>query len=466
MKEKKVLGGREKVKVAVVQAVPVFMDKERTMAKACDLIREAGRNGAELIVFPETFIPGYPAIYTGGWESNPSEWGPYMIALQDNSLLVNSRDTEILGEAAREANAYTVMGCNELDDRQGSRTVYNTLVFIGRDGKVMGRHRKLMPTYTERTYWGWGNASDLKVFDTDIGRIGGLICGENLMVLDYQQVYNLQVTEGDFISQYYYDRSMKVAVIGPNVANTLFNGDDPLGQSIRVGNNVVQVIGILQSKGASMVGSTDDTMLIPLSTLQVMTARATTASGEHVVSQIVVEASDQAHVTDVTNEITSLLQARHRIAFGASNDFTITSMQDLTNTITQASNSITMLLGAIAAISLLVGGIGVMNIMLVSVVERRREIGIRKALGASGRAIWGQFLVDAALLTLTGGIIGIIAGWGISSLASRLTAIPTLVSADIIILAVSVSVGIGLFFGFYPAWSASRLDPIEALRSE
>ena len=126
-------------------------------------------------------------------------------------------------------------------------------------------------------------------------------------------------------------------------------------------------------------------------------------------------------------------------------------MQDLTNTITQASNSITMLLGAIAAISLLVGGIGVMNIMLVSVVERRREIGIRKALGASGRAIWGQFLVDAALLTLTGGIIGIITGWGISSLASRLTAIPTLVSADIIILAVSVSVGIGLFFGFYPA---------------
>jgi putative ABC transport system permease protein len=283
---------------------------------------------------------------------------------------------------------------------------------------------------------------------------------------DYQQVYNLQVTEGDFISQYYYDRSMRVAVLGPNVANTLFNGDDPLGQSIRVGNNVVQVIGILQSKGASMVGSTDDTMLIPLSTLQIMTARPTTASGEHVVSQIVVEASDQAHVTDVTNEIISLLQARHRIAFGASNDFTITSMQDLTNTITQASNSITMLLGAIAAISLLVGGIGVMNIMLVSVVERRREIGIRKALGASGRAIWGQFLVDAALLTLTGGIIGIIAGWGISSLASRLTAIPTLVSADIIILAVSVSVGIGLFFGFYPAWSASRLDPIEALRSE
>ncbi len=183
MLEKKVLGGREKVKVAVVQAAPVFMDKEKTIEKACRLITEAGRNGAELIAFPEAFIPGYPAIYTGGWESSPSEWAPYMIALQDNALLVNSVDTEILGEAAREVSAYVVIGCNELDDRPGSRTVYNSLVFMGKDGRVMGRHRKLMPTYTERTYWGWGDASDLRVFDTDIGRIGGLICGENLMIL-------------------------------------------------------------------------------------------------------------------------------------------------------------------------------------------------------------------------------------------------------------------------------------------
>jgi putative ABC transport system permease protein len=164
--------------------------------------------------------------------------------------------------------------------------------------------------------------------------------------------------------------------------------------------------------------------------------------------------------------ITSLLQYRHQIPFGADDDFTVTSMQDLTNTITQAMSSVTMLLGAIAAISLLVGGIGVMNIMLVSVVERRREIGIRKALGASERAIWGQFLVDAILLTFTGGIIGVIVGWGASSLVSRFGTISTLVSPDIVVLAVSVSVGIGLFFGFYPAWNASRLNPIEALRSE
>ncbi|GAI28640.1 unnamed protein product, partial [marine sediment metagenome] len=183
MKEKKVLGGRDKVKVAVVQAAPVFMDKERTIEKACMLIKEAGRNGAELIVFSEAFIPGYPAIYTGGWESKSSEWATYITALQDNAVLIDSVDTEILGKAARGANAYAVIGCNELDDRTGSRTIYNTLVFLDRDGKVMGRHRKLMPTYTERTYWGRGDASDLKVFDTDIGRIGGLICGENLMIL-------------------------------------------------------------------------------------------------------------------------------------------------------------------------------------------------------------------------------------------------------------------------------------------
>ena len=180
---KKILGGREKVKVAVVQAAPVFMDKQKTIEKACKLIKEAGRNGAELIAFSEAFIPTYPAYYTVGYETNPHEWTDYMIALQDNSIVIPSEDTEILGHAAKEAGAYAVIGCNELDNRSGSCTVYNTLLFIGKDGNVMGRHRKLMPTYTERVYWGQGNGSDIKVFDTDIGRIGGLICWENHMTL-------------------------------------------------------------------------------------------------------------------------------------------------------------------------------------------------------------------------------------------------------------------------------------------
>lgn len=180
---KKILGGREKVKAAVVQASPVFMDKERTVEKACALIREAGRNNAELVAFSEAFVPGYPAYYTVGYETPPHEWSDYMIALQENSLVIPSEDTRILGDAARDAGAYVVIGCNELDDRPGSQTVYNTLLFIDRNGEVLGRHRKTMPTYTERIYWGMGDASDLRVFDTDIGRIGGLICWENHMTL-------------------------------------------------------------------------------------------------------------------------------------------------------------------------------------------------------------------------------------------------------------------------------------------
>ena len=180
---RKVLGGREKVKVAVAQTAPVFMDKGRTIEKACHVIREAGGNGAELIAFPEAFIPGYPAYYTVGYETPPHDWTDFMIALQDNSIVIPGEDTEALAEAARAADIHVVIGCNELDDRKGSRTVYNSLLFISREGKVLGKHRKLMPTYTERIYWGQGDGSDIATYDTDIGRIGGLVCWENHMVL-------------------------------------------------------------------------------------------------------------------------------------------------------------------------------------------------------------------------------------------------------------------------------------------
>jgi putative ABC transport system permease protein len=285
------------------------------------------------------------------------------------------------------------------------------------------------------------------------------------VTLEYQDVYSLQMAEGDFISQDQYDSAMKVAVLGPDVSSTLFPDSDPVGQTVRIGNSVATVIGILQSKGQSF-GSTDDAILIPLTTLQQIAAQPLTATGGHVVGSIVVSVTNEQYIDQVTADITSLLQDRHNIDPTVGNDFTITSMQDLTNTITQATNSITLLLGAIAAISLLVGGIGVMNIMLVSVLERTREIGIRKALGARERDIWIQFLIEAASLTFTGGIIGVIVGWGGSYLVSHFSSISTLVSANIVILAVSVSIGIGLFFGFYPAWNASRLDPIQALRSE
>ena len=277
--------------------------------------------------------------------------------------------------------------------------------------------------------------------------------------------YNLQTAEGDFITDYDYERGSKVAVLGSNVKNTLFGDDDPVGQRIRLGSNIVTVTGVLQSKGATM-GSSDDAILVPLTALQQMVAQTRTSRGERVVSSIAVTVSDVKQTTDVVDEITSLLRSRHQIGPGVGDDFRVTSMEEISSTLQQTMNTMTLLLGAIAAISLLVGGIGVMNIMLVSVLERTREIGIRKALGARERDIWTQFLTEAAFLTLAGGIIGVIVGWGASSLTSRLTSITTLVSSDIVLLAISVSVGIGLFFGFYPAWNASRLDPVEALRSE
>lgn len=295
--------------------------------------------------------------------------------------------------------------------------------------------------------------------------------GQNMFVRitgvtpDYQQVFNLQMAEGDFINQDQYDRNQKIAVIGPSVSSTLFNEDDPVGQTFRAGNNIFTIVGLLQSKGGGF-NSTDNVILVPLSTLQTVMSRSKTTGGSHIVSSISISATDKELVSTVKQDVTTLLEGRHQIPFGASDDFTVTSMDDLMATVSQSMNSITLLLGAIAGISLLVGGIGVMNIMLVSVMERRREIGIRKALGAKERDIWGQFLLDSALLTFTGGIIGVAAGYGLSRLVASTGTIQTLVTYDIVALAVGVSVAIGLFFGFYPAWQGSRLDPIQALRAE
>jgi putative ABC transport system permease protein len=281
----------------------------------------------------------------------------------------------------------------------------------------------------------------------------------------YLDINDIVVAEGIPLTQDQLDRYQKVALIGPNVSDTLFQGDDPVGQKVRMGNNIFTIQGLLQSKGESF-NSTDNMILVPLNTLQSLMTRSVTTSGQHTVNSISVQATDKDSVQTVIDQITLLLQDRHHIAVGADNDFNVTSTEQITAAISSSMNSMTLLLGAIAGISLLVGGIGVMNIMLVSVMERRKEIGIRKALGAKERDIWGQFLVDSAILTLTGGLIGVAIGWGGSYLIARSGAVPSLVTSDIVILAVAVSVGIGLFFGFYPAWQGSRLDPIQALRSE
>jgi len=282
---------------------------------------------------------------------------------------------------------------------------------------------------------------------------------------EHMQVNNLEIAHGAFFTEYDYQRRARVAVLGSDVKETLFGDTDPIGQQMWMGGIVVRVIGVLEGKGA-MEGSPDDNIFIPLTTFQQTVYQPRTAQGDHVVHYITLTVSDQEQGNYVIDEITELLRSRHQLAAHADDDFEIISMEEIIETVSQITGTMTLFLGVIAGISLLVGGIGVMNIMLVSVMERRREIGILKALGATGRDIWTQFLMEAAFLTLAGGIIGIALGWGLSYIVSSTGQIPSVVTADIIILAVSVSVGIGLFFGFYPAWKASRLNPIEALRFE
>jgi len=298
-----------------------------------------------------------------------------------------------------------------------------------------------------------------------------IVGGQNMnsqvsgVTIEYLQAYNLNVADGSFISEYDYQRGARVAVLGANVKETLFEDADPIGQPMRMQQNIVRVIGVLESKGA-MSSSSDDAILIPMTAMQQMVAQPRTSRGERVISSIALTVDDKEHATFVADEITELLRFRHQLGPGVDDDFNVRSMEEIASMLSEAVGTMTALLGAIAAISLLVGGIGVMNIMLVSVLERTREIGIRKAMGARERDIWSQFLIEAAFLTFTGGIIGVAVGWVVSYVVGNMGTVTTVVSADIIILAVSVSVGIGLFFGFYPAWNASRLNPIDALRSE
>jgi len=283
---------------------------------------------------------------------------------------------------------------------------------------------------------------------------------------EYMTVNNLKMTSGSWFSEQDYQRGTKVVVLGANVAETLFPAGSPIGQKIRMGGKIIAtVIGVLESKGG-MFNSSDDAVFLPLTAMQQAVAQPHTAQGEKIVSAIVLSVADERKSSQVVNDITALLRERHHLAATADDDFNIMSMEEMLSTLSASMGTMTLLLGAIAGISLLVGGIGVMNIMLVSVLERTREIGIRKALGARERDIWVQFLLEAAFLTFAGGIIGVIGGWGASYIINKMGVMSTLVTADIVVLAVSVSVAIGLFFGFYPAWNASRLNPIEALRSE
>jgi putative ABC transport system permease protein len=277
----------------------------------------------------------------------------------------------------------------------------------------------------------------------------------------YSETNNLNIDSGSFISDQNVDNLSKVAVIGPTTWEDLFGTDtEPVGQKIKINKIEFTVIGVTESKGGSGMDNQDDRIYIPISTAQKF------LTGSKSVSTINVEVESDEYMTQVQEEITSLLLERHGIADSALADFSIMNQADILDTMSSVSDTLTLLLGAIAGISLLVGGIGIMNMMLTTVTERTKEIGLRKAIGAKSADITFQFLTEAVVLTFLGGIIGVIFGCLASFIITKLGSTATDITLWSVGLAFGVSALIGIIFGYYPAKRASRLNPIEALRYE
>ena len=285
---------------------------------------------------------------------------------------------------------------------------------------------------------------------------------------EYFEVRNLQMAEGEPITEEHMLGRASVVILGPETATDLFgHSDGVIGETIRIEGQPFRVIGVLQSKGGSAFGSEDNQALVPFTTAQTRLIRRSTSDR---VDIIFVQAANGDVVPQASEEIAQILRTRHRTPIGA-DDFTIFTQQDLLSTFQSITGILTIFLGCIAGISLLVGGIGIMNIMLVSVTERTREIGLRKALGARRRDILTQFLTESSLLSLIGGVIGIMLGWLISFTVGRIaaangTAFTPIVGLNAITLATVFSAAVGLFFGIYPANRAASLEPVEALRYE
>jgi len=285
---------------------------------------------------------------------------------------------------------------------------------------------------------------------------------------EYQTVYTYTIAEGQFFSDRHVASRSTVIVLGSKVAEDLFGDEDPVGQRVKVKGKRFTVIGVLAPKGGAIMGvSMDDIVVTPITTFQTKLFTQRTASGEDAVQSIALQVGDAESIDRVDEEIEDVLRRRHHLTGDDKNDFAIVSMEQMLGMLQQVTGIFTIVLGAIASISLVVGSIGIMNIMLVSVTERTREIGIRKAVGAKRRDILVQFLLEAAVLSLLGGAVGIVGGWTLSFLISLVDisgiTLHTVVSWDIVVLAVSVSVVIGLVSGIYPAMRAARLNPIDAL---
>lgn len=280
-------------------------------------------------------------------------------------------------------------------------------------------------------------------------------------VATYPQVRNLEIDSGSFFSDQDNSNLSKVAVLGPDVVSELFaTGTDPVGQTVKINNISFRIVGTTKSKGGSGFGSQDDMVFVPIGTAQRY------LSGDSYVSTISVQADSQEVMTTIQTDITSLLLERHKISDSASADFRIMNQADVVSTMSSVTGTLTLLLGAIAGISLVVGGIGIMNMMLTTVTERTREIGLRKAIGAKRNDISNQFLAESVMLTFIGGFLGVVLGWLIAWGVTKFASITTSVSMTSVLMAFGVSAAIGIVFGYYPARRAAKLNPIEALRYE
>jgi putative ABC transport system permease protein len=284
----------------------------------------------------------------------------------------------------------------------------------------------------------------------------------------YSSVRNMELAEGDFINEEHINGRMSVVVLGPDTADAIFGYHDGIvGETVRIEGQPFRIIGVLVAKGGGSMGSEDNAAYIPFTTAQ---ARLIKRGSLDQVDVIFAQASSAETVTSASDEISNILRQRHRTPIGE-DDFTVFTQQDFLQTFQAITGVLTIFLGGIAGISLLVGGIGIMNIMLVSVTERTREIGLRKALGARKKDILLQFLTESSLLSLIGGIIGIMFGWLIAFIVGKVATatgnnFTPIVGTDAIILSTSFSAAIGLFFGIYPASRAASLEPVEALRHE
>lgn len=275
----------------------------------------------------------------------------------------------------------------------------------------------------------------------------------------YFAIRDVQVERGRPFTEGEVDRLARIGVIGPTAAKNLFGENDPLGEVIKVNGVNFTIIGVSKAKGEGWM-SPDDRLIVPYTTaMQIL-------FGLDSLREIDIQANSDGELDQVQEQITNLMRRRHRIREGLDNDFSVTNMAEIRKNASQVADIFKWLLGGIAAISLLVGGIGIMNIMLVTVTERTREIGIRKAIGAREKHILLQFLLESMIISGLGGLIGLGIGAGIALLVPRFSPLQAVVEVSSALLAIGVAAGVGIFFGFYPAWRAARLDPIQALRYE